>query len=215
MARLTGRTLRKLWPAWGRGTHEGATLKPQASDARIYHRLVLAEGKGTWFIGFVDENTLIITPEEHHLKEALARAAGKGNANLRQDMQALLRRVEPRWSVWLAVLVHDQVMEDLIGGATIGEDIEINVQFAARAKWQPAAKGQVAQLCEEINEDLTSVRTSLASLGQTNPAFAPFTSLLTSVKATPGEKAAHLRLRIPAETIDQAVAKLDSSAHSR
>jgi hypothetical protein len=182
---------------------QGITVRSQESDKRAYHRLVIPGDSGAWFIALVDENNLIITPAEQHVTEALARAAGKVEGEL--GIQALLRRVEPRWSLWIAALVHDDVIADLIGGATVGEDIHVQVEVTAKTK------GLVPQLCREINEDLAFARTFLARLAQDHKSLAPLMAPLAEVRATPGERTVRLGLRISAEVIDRAVAELDRS----
>jgi hypothetical protein len=184
---------------------QGIGLNTQKLGARPYHKVNLPGEIEPWFIALLDESNLVITPIERHVKEAIARATGEAKADLRQDLQAVLRRINSRWGIWFATVENDEVIADITGGLIIGEDVEINVVVTAKTE------NQVAELTAEIKEDLALAQTSLNAFAQENEALKSLAHLLANVEINPQGGTVHLTLRIPARVVDETLEKLDRS----
>jgi hypothetical protein len=98
-------------------------------DALKIHKqgtLRIYEGKGQnanspAFACFLDKDTVVLSPSRDYVLGAVARSAGKQEAKLSRELQAVLAQVDGKQSVWLAGLVTDAMRQNLGGNPQLSD----------------------------------------------------------------------------------------------
>jgi hypothetical protein len=186
----------------GRTKPQGIELQSQHTESRKYHRLALPGDAGTWYAALLDEHHLVFSPVQGHITEALAREAGKNKTNLAQDLQALIRQIDPKWTIWYGDVTHDDLLANVRLGVTIGDGVEVEALVT------PRRRDDVVLLADEVKQDLAAARASVDALAKKAEVLKPLAPLLAKVQVAPKGETVHFHLSIPPAVVDQVLERL-------
>jgi WD40 repeat protein/tRNA A-37 threonylcarbamoyl transferase component Bud32 len=169
------------------------------------------------FVKLISKSTLVLAPDKGRVLEALDKEAGRKKTALRSDVQALLDRVDPRWSIWAVApgsaleqsplgngaAIKELVakVQDVFAGITIDKDMSITLKVTARKA------EETKTIADGLEEGLDQAQGFLALVANSQPEMKPLLNVLRNTKPNVKDKAVMLEARFPGSDIAKAVPK--------
>lgn len=192
-------------------------LKIHKEEGCKVFELNVAGGGKALFIGVVDDNTIVASPEKQNVMDAFAKGEGKKDGTVKKEIQELIEQVDPKQSMWFAATASAFLNGDLsrderarknlekVNGITAG----ITVQRGIRATFTIAANSgdSARELAQEIKMGLEQMKGILPVLAEQNKELAPFVDTVGSLRVHIEGSTVTLRGEITEELVEKGLKK--------
>jgi hypothetical protein len=174
----------------------GSRVKPAGGGDAGLTEIQIPGEEDSWFLALVEKGILVLSPSRDYVREALAKAAGKQQADLNKSMSAVLQQVDRKQTGWLAIV---DSREDLgiRGGFTLAEECKAEIVITALS--EQAAKDQL----EQVQADLTKARAYLEDCARKTRAAEPLVELVRAAKVAREGKRISVSLELDANQLQQ------------
>jgi hypothetical protein len=170
-----------------------------------------------FFVGLVDGTTIVVSPDKEYVANAFDQAAGKKQVTLKNDFEALVKKVDEKQSLWVVAMGSGLVkgplaanpqakmmlgkIETITGGVVVSD--EVKADFAINAKNAQDAK----DLNEAIDMGIMQAKGILGFLAANNKQLGAVLSMVESMKVkTEGSKVG-ITAEVSKDAIEKAVGK--------
>jgi hypothetical protein len=154
----------------------------------------------SWFFAVVDKSTLVIAPDEKHVRAAFARAAGGKRPAVNRSLRDLIADCDLRQSVWFAC------SEGVEGGLTVKDDVRFQATLYAPS----------LEAARQVTRDIDDLRTRLQGLvmllAGNQKERSSLAGVLQSLKDTRKGRVVTLEAQIPADVFDDLQGLLEAPA---
>jgi hypothetical protein len=190
----------------------------KAGDYKLYEVSMQLPGQGEKqpvFVGIVDKTTIVASPSQDYVVEAMDKGNGKKKTMLKKEVQQLIEKADTKQSIWIAALSsgiavgqlgQDEKVKEILdkvktltGGIAITDDVK--AEFLITAKSADKAK----EVAEAINEGLGKVKFFVGFLAMNKKELAPAITALETIKVVTKDSDLTVKGEVSKDVIEKLV----------
>jgi hypothetical protein len=199
---------------------QGKHLKiAKAGDYTVYEVPIDNPGPvKNMFVAVVDQETIVASPGQKYVTDALDKHAGKQQSTINKDIQGLIGKEDANQSVWMVVLSsalrkssfanNDEKVKEILGkfqsfsgGFTVSDEVRLDLNIAAKNT------DDAADLKKELSGGLEQAKGFAAVIAGSQPQLAPLTDVLDSIKVNADKNSVVLKGKVSKDLIEKALKK--------